>query len=837
MKTNAKILVVRRDLAGAADLEGRLEKLGHAVCATVSCGKQAIEKAGELGPELVLVDLGLEGEVNGIEAAGEVRSRFDVPVIYLVDEAGEKLLQEAQESHPFGYVVPPFNERQLELNVRNALAMHEREKECREKVTRLERSVREQQDRAKLMESIFSNLSDGMVVTDTQGNFLFVNAAAESIVGMGPTDGPADEWSETYGTFYPDGKTLFPSGELPLMRAMRGEVVNDVELFMRNPARPQGLYISVDARPFHNDSGELRGGVIVFRHISKLKKTEEELREAVHLLRHQTELMEIAFDSISDGVIAIDQDGKYLIFNTAAKRIVGMQVPDAELSERSEIYGIFSPDGEDYYPSRDLPLTRATQGHSTDNVQLLIRNPERPEGVRINVDGRPLSDGSGMIIGGVIVVRDVTDSIETETRLKEAAKSLEDQTRFMESVFNSISDGVVVADRSGEFQFVNHSAERMIGVGMKGTRPDQWSEKFGLFFPDGVTPIPTHELPLTRAIQGESSDDVEIFVRNPAVPDGIFMSVNGRPLQDNSWGEGGVVVLHDVTERMRAEAALTDAFAQGRLEIVDTILHNIGNAINSVVTGVVTIHRQLSRNHLVRRFSAVAEALEAHQDDWVPYLQTDPQGRKVIPFILALAKDFSKQNGELIDIISRVESRVEHIIDIIQTQKSFENASVVSKEVNLLKLITDSVKLVEDGFRKRNIDVRIDCEKAPKMIRTQESKFHQMLVNLVKNAMEAIDELGRSGGLEVEPRIEIRSYTDKDTLVLDVTDNGIGIMDKHTRIIFRAGYTTKKTGTGLGLHSIANFVIGSGGQIYPLSAGVGEGTTMRVRMRLSSLGL
>ena len=115
--------------------------------------------------------------------------------------------------------------------------------------------------------------------------------------------------------------------------------------------------------------------------------------------------------------------------------------------------------------------------------------------------------------------------------MKETTRNMQDQTRMMETIFNSLSDGVVVANESGEFQFINRSAERMIGVRMNGTRQDQWSEQFGLFFPDGETRIPTHELPLVRAINGQSSDNVEIFVRNPQVPNGIFMSVNGRPLQ------------------------------------------------------------------------------------------------------------------------------------------------------------------------------------------------------------------------------------------------------------------------------------------------------------------
>ena len=103
-------------------------------------------------------------------------------------------------------------------------------------------------------------------------------------------------------------------------------------------------------------------------------------------------------------------------------------------------------------------------------------------------------------------------------------------------------------------------------------------------------------------------------------------------------------------------------------------------------------------------------------------------------------------------------------------------------------------------------------------------------MNLVKNAMEAIEELAASGRLD-EPAIDIRCYRRDDYLVIDIVDNGIGIADTHNRLIFSAGYSTKEGGSGLGLHSAANFVIASGGKIRVLSDGVGKGTTMRLMLR------
>ena len=759
-------------------------------------------------------------------------------MIFLTGDAGESLLQRAQETHPFGYLLPPFEERQLRLNLQNALAMHEREKKHRETEMRLERNITELQDQAQLLKVVFNSLSDGMVVTGTDGNFLFVNPTAESIVGMGATDSPADQWSETYGAFYPDKKTPFPSEELPLMRAMRGEVVDDVALFIRNQARPEGVYISVNARPLQENSDKVKGGVITFRNITELKETEAKLQETIGALQSQTRLMETVFNSISDGVVAADENGNYLVFNDSAQRIVGPQLPETTFEQRPEIYGLFFPDKETFFPENELPLTRAIRGEATIGVDMFIRNQNNPRGTYVSVSGNPLSDDSGMAKGGVIIFRDVTELKEAEIQVQQSAARLQTQAQLMETTFNSISDGVVVADENGKLTIFNPSATRIAGIGITESEPAQWTGQYGIFFADQTTPFLEQELPLLRAIRGEASDEVDMFIRNPSVPDGVYLSVSGRPLRDESGlTTGGVIVFRDVTERMRAEEALTQAFAQGRLEIVDTVLHNIGNAINSVTIGVGTIQEQLARNKLVIRLSALARAVEAHRDDWIPYLQSDPQGQKVMPFILALAQDFARQNEQLIQTVERVRDRVDYIVDIVQTQKSPESETIVRKEADLRKLINDAVKMLQELVSRGNIRIHIDCQNAPKVIRVHESKFHQMLVNLIKNSIEAIDDLARSGGLEAPPCIRIRSYVRQEFLVLDVIDNGIGIAEKHSRIIFNAGYTTKETGTGLGLHSAANFVVGSGGKIHPLSSGAGQGTTMRVLLRLSSLGL
>ncbi len=415
-----------------------------------------------------------------------------------------------------------------------------------------------------------------------------------------------------------------------------------------------------------------------------------------------------------------------------------------------------------------------------------------------------------------------------------------EQRELLQTVCDSIQDGIVVGSESGECLYGNPRAKEILGEEFIIRRQGKWWEEAAkvYFFPDRVTPVVAEDLPLPRAIlKGESVDDQVLFLKRPGrVNGGSYIRFSARPLRHEFGGiRGAVMTCHDVTDRMIAEEELTRAFAQGRLEMVETILHNIGNAINSVTTGVDTLRRQFVKNRLVARIGALADAVKAHGDDWLDYLDRNPQGRNVRPFIIALAGDFEEMHRKLLRTVDRVSDRANHIADIVRTQKALGNSGMVRKDIDLPGAIAFAIKVVQDVHGEGMPRIHVDCEQAPKRIRIQESPFHQMLVNLIKNSLEAVDELARSGGAEVKPRVDVRACVDGDFLKLDVSDNGIGIAGTDTRTLFAAGYTTKDSGTGLGLHSAANFVIGSGGRIELLSDGIGKGATTRVMLRLSSI--
>ncbi|MDO9529437.1 MAG: HD domain-containing protein, partial [Syntrophales bacterium] len=128
MEKKARILVVEDEKVVAEDVARILRKLGYDVLAVVSSAEAAVKIAEETPPDLVLMDIMLKGDMNGIEGAGQIYPRFGVPVVYLTAYADDEILQKAKETEPFGYILKPFEERELHSSVEIALYKHKMEK-------------------------------------------------------------------------------------------------------------------------------------------------------------------------------------------------------------------------------------------------------------------------------------------------------------------------------------------------------------------------------------------------------------------------------------------------------------------------------------------------------------------------------------------------------------------------------------------------------------------------------------------------------------------------------------------------------------------------------------
>jgi signal transduction histidine kinase/PAS domain-containing protein len=163
---------------------------------------------------------------------------------------------------------------------------------------------------------------------------------------------------------------------------------------------------------------------------------------------------------------------------------------------------------------------------------------------------------------GVLVAVLATSRSRAQRRVEAATAELQGaehrargQADLLEAILNSISDGVAVVDEDGEFLMHNPAGRLLVGVQDRaGT--GSWQNHYGLFMPDGQTPFPTEELPLVLAMAGESTDQIEMVIRNPTWPDGAPITVSGRPLDNGAGPSGGVAVFHDIAAQKQIEDSL-----------------------------------------------------------------------------------------------------------------------------------------------------------------------------------------------------------------------------------------------------------------------------------------
>jgi CheY-like chemotaxis protein len=139
----AKVLLAEDEAVTARVAEKMLKALGYEVCAVISEGQDAIERTGESRPDLVLMDIVLKGKVDGIEAADAIRTRFDIPVVYLTSCSDEETLERAKISGPFGYMVKPLNERELHVVIEMALFRHKADAEREGLIRKLRKALEE----------------------------------------------------------------------------------------------------------------------------------------------------------------------------------------------------------------------------------------------------------------------------------------------------------------------------------------------------------------------------------------------------------------------------------------------------------------------------------------------------------------------------------------------------------------------------------------------------------------------------------------------------------------------------------------------------------------------
>jgi PAS domain S-box-containing protein len=163
-----KILIVEDETIVALDLKSRLTSMEYEVVGTVAKGEDAVSLALESAPHCVLMDVQLKGDMDGIEAAGRIREELDIPIIFITAYGDKKTIERAKVQDAFGYILKPYNDREIYTNIEIAIYKHGIEKKLKESEKRLEITLR--------------SIAEGVIATDSQGVITYVNPAGLTLL-------------------------------------------------------------------------------------------------------------------------------------------------------------------------------------------------------------------------------------------------------------------------------------------------------------------------------------------------------------------------------------------------------------------------------------------------------------------------------------------------------------------------------------------------------------------------------------------------------------------------------------------------------------------------------
>jgi PAS domain S-box-containing protein len=262
--TPVRILIVEDDRVVARDIQQQLTRIGHAVVGTTAAGEDALPLSLERRPDLVLMDIRLEGEMDGIDAAHQIRQRCQIPVIFLTAYADDETVHRASQTEPFGYLLKPFEDSQLRTVIEMAIAKHTAERKLRESERRFVATL--------------SSIGDAVIATDNQARITFMNPVAEALTGWPQNEAMGLPLPLVFRIVNEDTREAV---EDPAARVLRlGTIVGLANHTLLLSRSGRELPIDDSGSPIVDDHGAVIGTVVVFRDLTERRNVEEALRKA-----------------------------------------------------------------------------------------------------------------------------------------------------------------------------------------------------------------------------------------------------------------------------------------------------------------------------------------------------------------------------------------------------------------------------------------------------------------------------------------------------------------------------------------------------------------------------
>lgn len=829
---DTSILIVEDEGIVAEDLACKVRQLGYEVAGTTGTGEEAIRLAREEQPDLVLMDIRLAGAMDGIEAAQHILKERKLPILYLTAHSDSTTAERAQRADASGYILKPFDDRDLRIQIEMALHKYRADKQLRESETRYR--------------LLAETMLQGIVHQDANGKIIAMNPAAQKILGKTDADFLGSNSIDVEHHTIRENGEVFPGMEHPSMVALRtGQEVRDVVMGVFNPKRKEYRWISIEAVPvFFQKKSMLTEVYTVFEDITEKKRSEE----------MQGRLAAIV-TSAEDAIIGMDLHNTIQSWNTGAENVFGYSAEEVigqnislllPPGQKDEIDGILRKLANDTEISKFETFNRKKDG-------TII-----PVSLAVSL----IKDVGGKVIGASKIAHDISGRKQDEAEREATIECL----RFI--------------NESSSTKELIHTATRFFktlagceAVGIRLKKGDEYpfyeALAFSGAFLAAANQLCTHEGDGARRYSESGNPMSACLCADVLATDTVHAGANFTA-KGSFWCNSAGELLSSMPTLAHPDQSHRCCIKEG-FESMALIPFGLGDKrlgllqVNDTQQGRFTL---LNISLWERLANHLAVALAKFQaDEALVALNTDLE-RKVQQRTLELqemqqlylhseklaaigklsasiAHEFNnplqgilsilngvkkratmeEEDAELVDIAIGEGKRISKLIRSLQDFNRPSSGVVAIMDVH--QSLDSIILLHKNDFAKKRIEVATDFSPDLPPITAVADQIKQVFFNLLTNAADACQNRGGT--------ISISTVRENDKVAIAIKDSGVGIAPAELDNIFRPFYTTKPEvkGIGLGLSISYGIVKKHKGEIR-IDSSPGEGATFTVVLPIES---
>ncbi len=640
---NPKILIVEDENIVAKDIQKRLVNLGYNIVDIVSTGEEAVKKAIATSPDLVLMDLRLKGGMDGIETASALRFQHGIAVVFISAYADNDSLKRASTIEPFGYLLKPFEERELHTTIEMALYRRELERKFKENETWYGTTLR--------------SIGEAVISTDTSGTIKFMNTAAENLTGWKINESLGKDLLKVF-------RTAEKSIELNFTNPVDQILKNRITAVLKNHATlisREGKEIPIDesASPIIDELGKIVGVVLVFQDVTERKRVQEALKTS-------QEYAQNIINSSLDMIIANDKNRNIIEFNKAAEETFGYSIKEV-LGKHISI--LFANPEE----SNKVHKTTVEQGRC---VQEVVNKRKNGELFRSLLSASVLRNAKGDMIGVMGVSRDITEKNRAEQALRES------EERYRTLV--ELSPDPIIVHTGGKLVFVNTAAVQIFA----GKSPDDLVGRsvVEMVHPDYRVIVKDRILQMSK--QGKRVPTIEEkFIRL----DGTTFEAEVAAMPFLWQGKFAIqVVLRDVTERIKAEQAIRGSEAKYRT-LIENVLDGVYQTTpdGEILTANPALARMLGyESEIDLLLLNIEKELFVDSEERRRYLELLNKGERIKNAEFKLRR----KDGQIIDVLENARVVRSRLGDILYYEGTIT-------DITELKNVQEALRISEERFR------------------------------------------------------------------------------------------------------------------------------------------